>query len=299
MSQPRDAERGVAADGGRGRLVLVPTPIGNLEDMTLRGLRALREADLIACEDTRHSRRLLEHFQIQRPTVSFHQHNEAARTAELLERLLAGQVIALISDAGTPGISDPGERLVRAAVARGVAVEALPGASALLPALIASGLPAAPFSFAGFLPARSGERRGALDAWGRRAETVIFYEAPHRLQATLADLVEMLGPDRQLVVARELTKLHEEFRRGSAAEVAAHFAADPPLGECVLLLAPYRGEALPTAATELADRIRTLLQAPGADERHVLRQVARERGLDRSEVFRRWQAAQRCDRNGR
>src|SRR5437016_8039479 len=188
-------------------LYLVATPIGNLEDITLRALRILREVDLIACEDTRHTQKLLNHFEIKTPTQSYHKHNESARAEELVQRIAGGERVALVSDAGMPGISDPGERVVRAAVERGLNVVAIPGPSALISALVASGLPTESFRFLGFLPARSGERRGALETLRMVPETLVFYEAPHRIVEMLGDLATVLGSERKVVIARELTKI--------------------------------------------------------------------------------------------
>ncbi len=206
-----------------GTLYLVGTPIGNLEDITFRAVRILKEADLIACEDTRQTRRLLEHYGIGKPTVSYHEHNEAERSKELVAKLLSGTTVALVSDAGMPLISDPGYRLVRAAIDSGVRVEAVPGASALLTALAASGLATDSFHFGGFLPAKSGQRLRALEALKNETATLIFYEAPHRIVEALAAVEETLR-DRPVIVARELTKIHEEFLRGTAAEVRAALA---------------------------------------------------------------------------
>ena len=197
-----------------GTLSIVSTPIGNLEDITLRAARVLREADLIACEDTRHTRKLLDHIGVSKPLVSYHEHNETARAAELVERLAAGANIALVSDAGTPLLSDPGYRLVEAAIAAGIPVIPIPGASAVLSALAASGLPTDEFRFGGFLPPKTTQRRKTLEALREERCTLIFYEAPHRILEALEDVEAVLGA-RPVVVARELTKLHEEFLRGA------------------------------------------------------------------------------------
>ena len=216
-------------------LTLVPTPIGNLGDITLRALEALKSADLIACEDTRHSLHLLRHFQIEKPLVSYHEHNEARRTAELIEQLADGKKIALITDAGMPGISDPGHRLLRACQKRGVPYTVLPGASALLTGLIGSGFEAGEFFYGGFLPVKSGGRERDLRIAAERPHTSVFFESPHRIAKTLAAAVPIFG-QRQICVARELTKTFEEFRRGTAAELLAHFTERPAKGEIVLIL---------------------------------------------------------------
>src|SRR5437762_6797201 len=192
-------------------LYLVATPIGNLEDITLRAIRVLKQCDLIACEDTRQTKKLLNHYEIEKPTLSYHEHNEASRAAELVEKLAAGMRIAVVSDAGMPGISDPGFRLVSLAIERGISVVPIPGPSAFVSALVASGLPIESFSFRGFLPPKSGARRRELEEIRQSKQTEMFYEAPHRIRETLEDIVTTLGPGRRVAVARELTKIHEEF----------------------------------------------------------------------------------------
>jgi 16S rRNA (cytidine1402-2'-O)-methyltransferase len=217
-------------------LFLVPTPIGNLGDITVRALDVLKGADFIACEDTRHSIHLLRHFGIEKPLVSYHEHNEARRTAEFIEQLAAGKKIAVISDAGLPGISDPGHRILRACQERGLPYTVLPGASSVLTALVGSGFDAAKFYYAGFLPVKSGGRERDLRAAGERDDTTVFFESPHRLVKTLTAAVTLL-PGRPLCVARELTKTFEEYRRGTAADLLAHYTAHPPKGEIVLIVA--------------------------------------------------------------
>jgi 16S rRNA (cytidine1402-2'-O)-methyltransferase len=216
-------------------LSLVATPIGNLADITLRALETLKSADVIACEDTRHSMRLLQHYEIRKPLVSYHEHNEARRTAELIEQIAAGKHVAVISDAGLPGISDPGHRLLRACQERGLPYTIIPGASAVLTALIGSGFEAEPFFYGGFLPPKSGGReRDVLLALAREI-TSVFFESPHRIVRTLEVLAQH-APEREICVARELTKTFEEYRRGKAAEVLAHYVAHPPKGEIVLVV---------------------------------------------------------------
>ena len=216
-------------------LYLVATPIGNLGDITLRALEVLKAADLIAAEDTRHSGNLLHHYEIRKPLVSYHEHNEAQRTAELLERLREGKNVALITDAGMPGISDPGHRLLRACIEHGIAYTIIPGASAVLTALIGSGFDAERFYYGGFLPVKSGQREREILAAGHRAETSVFFESPHRILKSL-DVFREKFPGRTLCVARELTKQFEEFRIGPPAELVSHFTARPPKGEIVLLV---------------------------------------------------------------
>ena len=216
-------------------LYVVATPIGNLGDITSRALDVLKSVDLIAAEDTRHSGMLLKHFGIKKPFISYHEHNEATRTAELAERLMRGQNVALITDAGTPGLSDPGLRLVRECIQRELPFTVIPGPSSILTALIGSGFSTDKFSFCGFLPVKSGQRERELRAAAERDETVIFFESPYRLSKTLAACTDVM-PDRQLCVARELTKKFEEFRHGTASELLAHYQAHPPKGEIVLVI---------------------------------------------------------------
>ena len=217
-------------------LTLVPTPVGNLEDITLRALHVLREADLIAAEDTRHAAVLLKHHGINRPLISLHEHNEAQRAEEIAQRLAAGEDIALLTDAGTPGISDPGFRVVRECIEHGLEFTVLPGPTAILPALVGSGLPLHEFYFGGFLPVKSGRRQATLEAALARRETSIFFESPHRIVKSLAVLAE-LAPDRPVCVARELSKKFEEYWRGPAAELSARAEKQPPRGEICLLVA--------------------------------------------------------------
>src|SRR6266487_2119675 len=216
-------------------LFVVATPIGNLGDITLRAVEALKSADVIAAEDTRRSGLLLKHLEIKKPFVSYHKHNEAARTTELVERLGRGENVALITDAGTPGLSDPGLRLIRECIKRELPFTIMPGASSILTALLGSGFSTDKFSFRGFLPVKSGRRERALRAAIGREETAIFFESPYRLRKTLAACVDIM-PNRQLCVARELTKKFEEFRRGIASDLLAHYEAHPPKGEIVLVI---------------------------------------------------------------
>lgn len=273
-----------------GTLYLVATPIGNLEDITARAVRVLAEVDLIACEDTRHTRVLLNHYQIEAKTVSYHEHNEQVRADELCEMIEAGVSIAVVSDAGTPGINDPGYRVVRAAIARGLRVVPVPGASAFVAALVASGLPTDEFFFGGFLPARAHARRARLaEVRGLRA-TLIFYEAPHRVAASLADARDILG-EREAVVARELTKLHEELVRGRLSELAARFSPERAArGEMVLVIdrTVIETEATGGGVTtiSIAERV-AVLEGEGLDARAALKRAAREIGLSRDEAYRR------------
>lgn len=270
-----------------GILYLVATPIGNLADITHRALQVLKDVDLIACEDTRHTHKLLQHYGVTTKTISYHEHNEQQRAAELIDRLKQGSDIAVVSDAGTPSISDPGFRLVRAAIESEVAVVPVPGPSALISALIAAGLPTDEFFFAGFLPSRSNARRTRLDELRSVPGTLIFYESPHRLATTLKDAFEVLG-EREAVVARELTKLHEEIRRGRLSELATHYANEEnPRGEIVVLIdrkviAETNKEAVASVAA-LVDQF----EQDGLDHRAALKKAARELGLSRAEAYRR------------
>ncbi len=265
-----------------GLLYVVATPIGNLEDITYRAVRILGEADLIACEDTRQTRKLLDHYGIHKPTISYHEHNETERTPELVERLLAGASIALVSDAGMPLVSDPGYRLVRAAIENRVAVQPVPGPSALLAALAASGLPTDAFHFGGFLPHKPGQRAKALESLADEHATLIFYEAPHRLLETLEAVEQALGP-RPVAVARELTKIHEEFLRGTAAEIRAQLAGrDAVKGEVTLLIG--KATAPPPDDVPLEDAVAELMRL-GTPRMDAIKQVARRRGLPKREVY--------------
>jgi 16S rRNA (cytidine1402-2'-O)-methyltransferase len=318
-------------------LYLVATPIGNLEDITLRALRVLRSADRIACEDTRQTAKLLHHFGIATPTVSFHLHNETGRASELLDQLKTGGRVALVSDAGTPAIADPGADLVRAAIAAGITVFPIPGANAALNALIASGLSTERFTFHGFLPSKSGQRRSALEAvrtascssvanasradagtsqvsaadrvpqgfsieshdpaekmrgFSPEATTHIFYETPHRILEALEDIAATFGPAHRVALARELTKLHEEFLRGTVSEVLATLQQRPVIrGEIVLLLnGTLSDTSNATAHTKpsIADEVATLIRS-GLTEKDALKQVAKSRGLGKSEAYREFQ----------
>jgi 16S rRNA (cytidine1402-2'-O)-methyltransferase len=274
----------------RGTLYLVATPIGNLEDVTRRALRVLGEADVVACEDTRRTRSLLEHFGIRARAVSYHEHNERERAEELARSIEEGRTVALVSDAGTPGVNDPGYRLVRACVERGLSVVPVPGPTAFVAALTASGLPTDEFYFGGFLPARTHARREKLASVKQLRATLVFYETPHRLAHALADALEVLG-EREAAVARELTKLHEEFARGRLSELAARFAPEGAArGEMVLVIdrdVIDEGVAEGTQTTSsVADRV-AALEAEGLDPRAALKRAARDLGLSRDEAYRR------------
>lgn len=265
-----------------GALYIVSTPIGNLEDITYRAVRILKEADLVACEDTRQTRKLLDHYGIKKPLVSYHEHNERERSEELLEFLRAGQSIALVCDAGTPLISDPGYRLVQAAIGAAIPVIPIPGPAAALAALSASGLPTDSFRFCGFLPHKKGQRRKVLEGLRDDPATVIFFEAPHRIQETLEDIAELLGA-RPVVVARELTKLHEEFLRGAASELRVALESRPAIkGEITLLIG--KGEPVAEDSTSIADAVGAL-ERNGVSRMDAIKQVARRRGLPKRTVY--------------
>jgi 16S rRNA (cytidine1402-2'-O)-methyltransferase len=275
------------AASATGCLYLVGTPIGNLEDITLRALRILKEVDQIACEDTRHTQKLLTHYDIRKPLVSYHEHNELTRAPELVLALEQGSKIALVSDAGMPLVSDPGHRLVSLCLRHKIPVVPIPGPSALLASLSASGLPNEEFLFVGFLPARSGERRRALERFRIEDRTLILYEAPHRIAESVADAREILG-DRPACLAREVTKLHEEFLRGKLSEIAASLEERPARGEITLLIgAPDAGEARSHAGStqSLAARVEELMHQAKLDRKDALKLAAKERGLTRRAAY--------------
>jgi 16S rRNA (cytidine1402-2'-O)-methyltransferase len=270
-----------------GCLYLVGTPIGNLEDITLRALRILKEVDQIACEDTRHTQKLLTHYDIHQPLVSYHEHNELTRAPELVLALEQGAKIALVSDAGMPLVSDPGHRLVTLCLRHKIPVVPIPGPSALLASLSASGLPNEEFLFVGFLPARSGERRRALERLRIEDRTIILYEAPHRVAESVGDAREILG-DRHACLAREVTKLHEEFLRGRLSEIAASLEERPARGEITLLIgAGDANEARSHADStqSLAARVDELMHQAKLDRKEALKLAAKERGLTRRAAY--------------
>ena len=276
-----------------GTLYIVATPIGNLEDITLRALRVLREADVVAAEDTRHTRALLSHFEIEAPLIAYHQHSEAGRTENLVRQLSEGRMVALVTDAGTPGVSDPGVELVRAALTAQIAVVPIPGASAVLCALVGSGLPPARFAFEGFLPRTKGPRRAKLAALARtETRTLIFYESPQRVAETLKEMAEAFGPARPAAVGRELTKKFEEFVRGTLEEVAAHFAAHAARGEITVVVQGLAGDSDDEPSLEIPEpepldvpaALRAALAA-GLSERDAVRQVSADLKQSRREVY--------------
>jgi 16S rRNA (cytidine1402-2'-O)-methyltransferase len=282
-----NGEISASPSSASGCLYLVGTPIGNLEDMTFRASRILKEVDQIACEDTRHTSKLLNYYQINKPLVSYHEHNEMTRAPELVVALEQGAKIALVSDAGMPLISDPGHRLVAMCLRHHIPIVPIPGPSALLAALSASGLPNEEFLFVGFLPSRSGERRRALERLRIENRTIIFYEAPHRVEESIADAREILG-DRPACLAREVTKLHEEFRRGKLSELSASLEARPARGEITLLIGPEdpaEARANLDSTQSLSERVDELIRQAKLDRKDALKLAAKERGLTRRAAY--------------
>jgi 16S rRNA (cytidine1402-2'-O)-methyltransferase len=272
-------------------LYLVATPIGNLEDITLRALRVLKGVNLIACEDTRQTQKLLHHYGITTRTISYHEPNEMTKAAELVVDLEGGARIALVTDAGMPGISDPGFRLITLAIRHHVPVIPIPGASAFLAALVASGLPTDSFRFSGFLPAKRGERRTVLESIATSPRTQVFYEAPHRVLESLEDIVEVLGPDRHIVIAREVTKVHEEFLRGRAVEILETLKSRGEVkGEITLLIAKAeQGERVAASPPSIRERVDQIMSEDKVDEKAALKKVAKEMGVSKSEAYRQLQ----------
>ncbi len=280
------------ANGEHGKLYVVGTPIGNLEDITLRAIRTLKEVDLIACEDTRRTQKLLNAYKIPTRTISYHQHNEMTRAPELIIQLEKGSSIALVTDAGIPGVSDPGFRLVHLAVRHSIPVVPVPGASAFVAALSASGMPVDKFRFLGFLPSKRGQRRQALEDLKDAPKTLVFYEAPHRLLDMLKDARDILG-EREVVVAREVTKVHEEFVRGSLGTAVENLKKKVVKGEITVLIGlPLESEAkdAPSPTTSILAEIQNVMSDRQVDERAALKIVARTRGVSKSDAYRLLQA---------
>jgi 16S rRNA (cytidine1402-2'-O)-methyltransferase len=274
----------VPSDPKPGTLYLVGTPIGNLEDMTFRAVRILQGVDAIAAEDTRHTGKLLQHFQISTPQVSYHDHNRVSRSAELMDRLQRGQAIALVTDAGMPGISDPGYELVKSCAEQGIPVVPIPGPTAAIAALTASGLPTDRFVFEGFLPAKPRDRRAHLETLKPESRTLIFYEAPHRLRQTLQDLAEALGEERSIVLARELTKLHEELWRGTVAEAIQEFGNREPQGEFTLVVAGAIPQTVTLSDTAIKAELQALLNQ-GLSRSEASRHLAQQTALPRRHIY--------------
>jgi len=278
------SKRGTLTPG----LYLVGTPIGNLEDITLRAVRVLKEADQIACEDTRQTQKLLNHYGITTRTVSYHEHNELTRASEIVLDLEGGARVALVTDAGMPGISDPGYRLISLAIRHHIPVVPIPGASAFLAALVASGLPTDSFRFNGFLPAKSGQRRQTLESVLASPRTQVFYEAPHRVKEAVEDVVATLGPDRQIVIAREVTKIHEEFLRGRAGEVLEVLNTRGDIkGEITLLIGKAEeGQQKAASGLSVRQRLEQIMAEEKLDEKTALKRIAKEMGVSKSEAYR-------------
>jgi 16S rRNA (cytidine1402-2'-O)-methyltransferase len=280
------------ANGEHGKLYIVGTPIGNLEDITLRAIRTLKEVDLIACEDTRRTQQLLNAYKIPTRTISYHEHNEMTRAPELIIQMEEGSSLALVTDAGMPVVSDPGFRLVHLAVRHGIPVVPVPGASAFVAALAASGLPVDKFRFLGFLPSKRGERRKALEEMQDSTRTLVFYEAPHRLAEMLKDSLEILG-EREIVIAREVTKIHEEFVRGTISTALEYLKKRPVKGEITVLLGlPAPGDSTANAPqpASIISEVQALMAGQRIDEKAALKLVARARGISKSDVYRQLQA---------
>ncbi|MEA5620450.1 16S rRNA (cytidine(1402)-2'-O)-methyltransferase [Cronbergia sp. UHCC 0137] len=267
-----------------GTLYIVGTPIGNLEDITFRAVRILQTVDVIAAEDTRHTGKLLQHFQVKTPQLSYHEHNQNSRIPELLAELKNGKAIALVSDAGMPGISDPGYELVKACVEEGIGVVPIPGASAAITALSAAGLPTNKFIFEGFLPAKGQQRRECLELLQAELRTLIFYESPHRLRDTLADLGTVLGSDRSIVIARELTKLYEEFWRGSITQAIAHYKEREPQGEYTLVVAGSPATTPQLTEAELKAELVEMIKQ-GVSRSQASRQLAKDTSISRRQLY--------------
>jgi 16S rRNA (cytidine1402-2'-O)-methyltransferase len=268
-------------------LYLVATPIGNLEDITLRAVRVLKEADQIACEDTRQTQKLLNHYGISSRTVSYHEHNELTRASELVLDLEGGARVALVTDAGMPGISDPGFRLISLAIRHHIPVVPIPGASAFLAALVASGLPTDSFRFSGFLPAKTGQRRQMLESVKASPRTQVFYEAPHRVKEAVEDVVDILGTERQLVIAREVTKIHEEFLRGRAGDVLEILKARADIkGEITLLIGKAEEGQKVASGLSVRQRLERIVAEEKLDEKAALKRIAKEMGVSKSEAYR-------------
>lgn len=285
--EPRETNK-----GNGGTLYVVGTPIGNLEDITLRALATLKSVDLIACEDTRRTQKLLQHYEIQTPTTSYHEHNELTRAAELILRMEEGAKIALVSDAGMPGISDPGYRLISLSIRHRIPVVPIPGASAFVAALVASGLPTDAFRFTGFLPAKAAQRRKVLEQVKTARKTLILYEAPHRIIETLEDVLKIMG-NRHIVVAREVTKIHEEFLRGRCEDVLGQLRQRGEVqGEITLLIGRPEEEPHPFADIPLRTRIEQIMRESKVDRMAALKTVARERGISKRQAYREYESAE-------
>lgn len=267
-----------------GKLYICGTPIGNLEDVSIRLLKTLRRVDIIACEDTRHTLKLLSRYKINKPLLSYHEYSKPEKEEQIIELVKSGRNIALVSDAGMPAISDPGERLVKKAIEAGIEMEVIPGPSAFVSALALSGMSTEAFVFEGFLPARSTKRREHLEALKDESRTIILYEAPHRLLACLEDIKAIMGLERGITVSRELTKIHEEVKRGSADELCTYYQLNPPRGEICIIISGKSVIVAAISIKEIADEVKELTQK-GMDKKEALKKKAREYGIKKSILY--------------
>lgn len=267
-----------------GKLYICGTPIGNMEDVTIRLLKTLRKVDIIACEDTRHTIKLLNRYHIKKPLISYHQHSDQHKENYLIELLVSGKNVALVTDAGMPGISDPGTQLIKSVIQADIEIEIIPGPSAVIAALTLSGIDTDNFVFMGFLPVKAGQRRTALQELEQESKTIVFYEAPHRLQNLLQNIIEVMGSGRQIAIARELTKIHEQVFRGTVEEAREYFQQNQPRGELTIVLAGKVAEIRPASLDEIAVEVQQLIDS-GMNKKEALKQKAREYGISKSVLY--------------
>ena len=267
-----------------GKLYICGTPIGNMEDVTIRLLKTLRKVDIIACEDTRHTIKLLNRYHIKKPLISYHQHSDQHKENYLIELLASGKNVALVTDAGMPGISDPGTQLIKSVIQADIEIEIIPGPSAVIAALTLSGMDTDNFVFMGFLPVKAGQRRTALQELEQESKTIVFYEAPHRLQNLLQNIIEVMGSGRQIAIARELTKIHEQVFRGTVEEAREYFQQNQPRGELTIVLAGKVAEIRPASLDEIAVEVQQLIDS-GMNKKEALKQKAREYGISKSVLY--------------
>ncbi|NLT19476.1 MAG: 16S rRNA (cytidine(1402)-2'-O)-methyltransferase [Syntrophomonadaceae bacterium] len=267
-----------------GKLYICGTPIGNMEDVTIRLLKTLRKVDIIACEDTRHTIKLLNRYHIKKPLISYHQHSDQHKENYLIELLVSGKNVALVTDAGMPGISDPGTQLIKSVIQADIEIEIIPGPSAVIAALTLSGMDTDNFVFMGFLPVKAGQRRTALQELEQESKTIVFYEAPHRLQNLLQNIIEVMGSGRQIAIARELTKIHEQVFRGTVEEAREYFQQNQPRGELTIVLAGKVAEIRPASLDEIAVEVQQLIDS-GMNKKEALKQKAREYGISKSVLY--------------
>ena len=267
-----------------GKLYVCGTPIGNMEDVTIRLLKTLRKVDIIACEDTRHTIKLLNRYHIKKPLISYHQYSDQHKENYLIELLVSGKNVALVTDAGMPGISDPGTQLIKSVIQADIEIEIIPGPSAVIAALTLSGMDTDNFVFMGFLPVKAGQRRTALQELEQESKTIVFYEAPHRLQNLLQNIIEVMGSGRQIAIARELTKIHEQVFRGTVEEAREYFQQNQPRGELTIVLAGKVAEIRPASLDEIAVEVQQLIDS-GMNKKEALKQKAREYGISKSVLY--------------